>query len=281
MNISRLVVLFVFILSFKASAYSYIEYDANKVKLNRQSFYRYIRPQIRTLISEYYDLSLKQNEYFRSISQIRRALFNLYIEGAEPLESCHDKLNEDKAETCEKNLARYISQFHKIDLELLRLLEMLSTSDYMTKVDGLNLISLLTDLSTVIYEQINILENLMLTKDYPFSNTKSITVMLPKVLSEANIRVELAMTSLFDTNVKPYFTDLFLNFIKQLELHIIHEGNADYLVRRLEQLNITWNAFHMSLVKGHIPVSQQKSQTIYTMHRRWNSVLKIILGSIK
>ena len=50
-----------------------------------------------------------------------------------------------------------------------------------------------------------------------------------------------------------------------------------YLMKRLEELNIAWNTFHMKTTKGPYQIDPKIQSSIKIMHNRWNLVLKVIL----
>ena len=69
------------------------------------------------------------------------------------------------------------------------------------------------------------------------------------------------------------------NFIDKLEHVVLKTNDIDYLAKNLEHLNFAWNHFHTKMSKHHSTRPSKKILTsLTTIHRRWNSILKVILN---
>jgi hypothetical protein len=68
-----------------------------------------------------------------------------------------------------------------------------------------------------------------------------------------------------------------LHFFKKVDEKLLFEKDQEFLIKRLEELNLAWNTFHMKMTKENNDLSSQNIKLIKIMHNRWNSVLKIVL----
>ena len=76
---------------------------------------------------------------------------------------------------------------------------------------------------------------------------------------------------------KNEFETVWYFFIREIEKYILPKKTPDELIKRLESLNIIWNTFSMKMTKGNIKLPDNGEKILKIMHRRWVSVLKMIL----
>ena len=73
------------------------------------------------------------------------------------------------------------------------------------------------------------------------------------------------------------FQSLYINLIKPLDQYVVTEKKDTYLIANLGKFNNLWNNFHMKITKSAQKPDKYISETIASMHRHWNNLLKILL----
>ncbi len=86
------------------------------------------------------------------------------------------------------------------------------------------------------------------------------------------------LTQLLETKLRRDFHAVWMHFFKEVDQKVLYEKDKNYMVRRLEELNLAWNTFHMKMTKGNHNLPKSIVSLIKIMHNRWNSCLKIILS---
>jgi len=262
-------------------AYPYFYYDAKAVHLSDEQFSRYVRPQIKNIVTEYYHILKKINPLQGQVIQIKNQLRTLNYQWTDISQSCLKKKKE-----CSTNLNTFYHAVRKFELEILKF-EKESLVFATKKTDEkstyqldllLNLKKYLNDLSTINYENLHIMEELLIDDNTSAlivseKNHKIIKSNLTKIL----VTSELMISGQMDQVNRKEFYFLFANFIKNLEKNILREHNKNYFLQRLGELNMVWNSFHMKMVKGHHQLPKKLGQIIIIMHNRWNSLLKLLL----
>jgi hypothetical protein len=123
-------------------------------------------------------------------------------------------------------------------------------------------------ISDIWHNILNYLENPLLLKE-----KGKVSVFLNKAL----LNMEIILTKPLDDDIQKNFYFVWSNFIKKLEREIIEKQNINFLITRLEELNITWNSFYMKVPRWKELVSGTPKSQLKVMHQRWNSILKIVL----
>ena len=73
------------------------------------------------------------------------------------------------------------------------------------------------------------------------------------------------------------FDFIWVGFFSPIKKFIIEKEDKAYLMNNLEELNTAWNSFNMKLAKGQKQYPKSIGPIISMIHSRWNSVLKVIL----
>ncbi|MCR9204457.1 MAG: hypothetical protein NXH75_07770, partial [Halobacteriovoraceae bacterium] len=101
--------------------------------------------------------------------------------------------------------------------------------------------------------------------------------LIQPTIHEMLLSSELLMTQLLDGEMKDDFHAVWIHFFKEVDQKLIYERDKIYLLKRLEELNLSWNTYHMKMTKGNHDVPKNIVSLIKIMHNRWNSCLKIVL----
>ena len=141
----------------------------------------------------------------------------------------------------------------------------------------LQLISSLGNMSNRNYRLMHALEEYLLTANtsyFPYYDGRS---LIEPTLHKMLLSSELMITQLLESKLKDDFHAAWMHFFKDVDQKILYEKDKIYLIKRLEELNLAWNTFHMKMTKGNHNLPKNIVSLIKIMHNRWNSCLKIIL----
>lgn len=255
---------------------SYFLYDDKKIKIDPRSFSRYVLPQLRALTQEFYHILKKLNpihdstiKLYEQLSKNERMFKTFRKDCRQINESCYDMLKE------------LYMQTRKTDRLILgpqNNLMSLSNVNNTQELEGLlHLISGLGEMANQNYRLMHALEEYILTANtifFPYYDGRS---LIEPTLHKMLLSSELMLTQQLETKLRRDFHAAWMHFFKEVDQKILYEKDKVYMVKRLEELNLAWNTFHMKMTKGNHNLPKNIVSLIKIMHNRWNSCLKIVL----
>ena len=141
----------------------------------------------------------------------------------------------------------------------------------------LMLLPKINEITLLNYRLIHALEEIQSTLDTSFEHHSVAKTRFEKYIHPMKITSQMMITSLIDQKYRQVFEFAYIQFINSLELEIVEKHNKEYLIKNLENLNLTWNTFHMKITKSEDRPPKNITNLIKIMHNRWNSILKIVL----
>lgn len=255
---------------------SYFLYDDKKIKVDDRSFNRYVLPQLRAITQEFYHILKKLNPIHESTIKLYEQLSKSERMFKNFRKNCR-KINE----SCSDMLKDLYLQTRKTDRLILgpqnNLMSLSKTSDTQELEGLLHLISGLGEMANQNYRLMHALEEYILTANtsfFPYYDGRS---LIEPTLHKMLLSSELMLTQLLETKLRRDFHAVWMHFFKEVDQKVLYEKDKNYMVRRLEELNLAWNTFHMKMTKGNHNLPKSIVSLIKIMHNRWNSCLKIIL----
>ena len=260
------------------SNYPYYHYKNKKVELTNERFNRYIRPQLRNILEEYYFLLRKMGRLEDGNLNLREKAFLLDQDWVQFENSCVQK--NDK-ESCLKKLRSFYVKLRIFDVLListksdsLKLIQPGSSSKLDTYLNYFDKLDYLFILNYKLLRQIEIFQIKFETNSSHISRESE---YIRNTIREILLTCEFLLGSTLEGNLKNVFDLLWVKFIKKIEKNLIYGKNKKYLIENLGKLNLAWNAFHMKMVKSNIGINKSFVNLINIMHNRWNSILKILI----
>jgi hypothetical protein len=271
-----LLTIIVCLISFNSES-KYYPYDNKNQKLSAASFNRYIIPQLRAISKEYYHLLVK-------LHPINKVLITLNAQGKSLVKNLNTFENscQDMTPECDQKLKDVYKVSRSIDrtiLEIQKYKITMNSADHL-KDSGLSYMKLLAQLDQVgnsNYKLLHYLEEYRLTTNTNYSSYFSKKHVIKSLIHEILINTKMIMTGFLNKNIQSDFEAVWFQFISPIDKNIIEEKQKDFLLKRLDRLNMTWNTFHMKMTKGNHKMPKSITSIIKIMHNRWNSILKIIL----
>ncbi|RLA63475.1 MAG: hypothetical protein DRQ89_06590 [Epsilonproteobacteria bacterium] len=257
----RILILFLLFSSINyVHGYSYFYYNSKKINVSNRSFHNYIRPQVRNLVRDFYSVLKKINPLQKDIINLKNLTHRFEKHWQDFAPYC-------QKENCKENFEDLKHLAQRINKKTLKL-EQRITLLYSKKknIDSTLMLSKESgEITDTWHNILNYLENPLLYK-----RKKQISVYL----NRAKLQIEIILTKPLNDDLQKNFYFVWANFIKKLEQEVLKKQNLNYLVTRLEELNITWNSFYMKVPRWKEITSKGQ---LKIMHRRWNSILKIVL----
>ncbi len=255
----------------------YYPYNNKKPKLNNTSFNRYVIPQLRAISKEYYHILVK-------LHPIHKTLITLNSQGKTLVKNLDsfEKSCQDMTPECNEKLKEVYKVSRSIDktiLEVQKYKVTMNGKDHLQD-SGLYYMKLLAQLDQIgnnNYKLLHYLEEYRLTSNTNYSSYFSKKHIIKSLIHEILINTKMIMTGFLNKNIQSDFEAVWFQFITPIEKNVIENRQKDFLIDRLDGLNMAWNTFHMKMTKGNHKMPKPIISTIRIMHNRWNSILKIIL----
>lgn len=255
---------------------NYFLYEKKPIELDERSFSRYLMPQFRAINQEFFHI-------LRKLNPLNDELISIYQNVAEAQNDYNNFQKECSQieEGCLNKLAKIYKQMNRLDISLLKFREQLSDFNQQENDADLEnsilLFSISDEISLHTHTILHFLEEYKITANtnyFPYFSQKN---AIKPLLDSMTLSSELMLTQMLGGQLKDDFYSVWLNFMKEVNQKIIRNQDKDFLLRRLEDLNLSWNTFHMKMTKGNYDLPKSITSIIKIMHNRWNSCLKVIL----
>lgn len=276
-NFSLFTFLFLSFLSIQKIQANYYPYESKAAKLSEASFKRYVVPQLKSISKEFYHIIVK-------LHPAHDSLIKLNAQGKSLVKSLN--AFEVSCPTmkvgCDDKLKTIYKMSRNIDKTILTIQKYKVTFDGISRKNDnglyyMKLIGLLDKIGNNNYKLMHYLEEYRLTANTNYSSFFSKKHVITRLIHDILVNTKMAMTGFLNENIQSDFEAVWFHFITPLEESVIDDNNKNFLVSQLENLNISWNTFHMKMTKGNFKLDKSITSIIKIMHNRWNSILKIIL----
>lgn len=270
MRIVLLLLLFTFSLptlsQVKTSYYPYIK---GPIQLSDRSFHRYIMPQLRAISQEYFHILKKLDPVHSETIDLFSEVINLSrtMEGINKI--CQESLKE-----CQSTFKKANSLARKLDIDIIKLQ---AKHLKVERPKDLEFVSSLDQLSLQNYKLIHKIEEHLITLDTDFASSYYGKSSFQPIIHKMLIDSEFMLTQMLEGELKNIFDSVWIGFFKEVNQKLIYEKDKIFLLKRLEELNLAWNTFHMKISKGSYNIPNHLIKLLKVMHRRWNSCLKVVL----
>ena len=259
-----LILLFIVPLN-QAHSYPYFHFNAKNIRISKDSYSRYIRPQIRSIVQEFYFVLKKLDPLSHDFIDLKNRVSKFKADWKKWSLQCKPRITE-----CKKSLEDLNRLIAKIDRKVLMLQGSIGRKKNEVRKNNAQELLLfsqsLDNISNLIYKARNQLR---------IKNFKQITPLFHKI----SITTEMLITKRLNKSYQRDFDFLWVNYIRIMENNILDKKDYRFFLSKLEDLNLSWNTFHMKLMKSKDEIPRNVNTTIKIMHNRWNSILKMILNS--
>ena len=258
----------------------YYIYDAKELKVSKGNFRRYIIPQARIMLREYYYILKKMNHLQEYLFRIRKKVISINSDFKEIEKGCEiqdqryiDGCIEQVKDLYHKvgDLDSYVLSFESKKIKFIKSLKKGEHNSLISLIPSIERLSLKT------YELLSLIENFLIITNMNYISMDKMKDRLRSNIHDITIKVRYIQLFLIEKQLQGNFDSVWVHFFWKLEKYIVLEKRSDYLLQRLENLNSAWNTFHMKMMKGNYRLPKGISSFIKKIHIRWNSILKVIL----
>lgn len=236
---------------------------SNKEPLNfsQSEFRRYALPQLRTIYQEYFNLYSELSPVFIKLVRTKN-LIDQSLRQTNKLESCLKSADI----SCLKSAKLLKNNLRKIDVSL---------HEHAGKVQLLRKQLLLRRLNEI---QLAIFNLLVQLETYNEDQSSFHFKKFESAINHLSIQYDSFLLGHLDESKNEAFTRVYFSFIKPLKKFVLNKNSSIYLTKNIESLNFAWNEFHMRVTKTNINVTRNTKKQATQIHRRWVSVLKLMIN---
>ena len=236
-------------------------------KMSDLNFYRYAQPQLKNLTAEFFLVLKKLNENHASFIFLQKSLTTHIHQ----LEKCKDLNYCAAIDRITRDLNIFEKELWQIQNNLAEL-SLKNNSEY----DKVSKSSIHTQemLAKVYHLKAKLDIFLALNK---IEKSSQVQFQLLQQLKVLELMAQDGSTSLVPSNYQDDFNFINENFIRVIQKHVVLGNDKKFLLGRFRELDNNWNSFHLKVDREVQNFPKETLQIVKIMHRRWNSVLKIIL----
>lgn len=244
-------------------------------RIDSSSFRRYVIPQLRSMVNEYYLLIKKVEPLSSDMIEVKKTYEKLSIRWDEWKSKCLTG-----GESCSKDLRSIYKEFVGVEENVGTLRGSLIHLDISRPASVDTVLTMYTDISELAVidtRLIHALEEMLITLDTPYWAPGALARDIDQALHRATLITGMAFTKLLPKEISGDFEFVWQSFMNPVEKRVLRTNDDAFLMMRLEAYNNNWNAFHMKIAKSNKDVDRGVIQIVETMHTRWNNVLKVIM----
>lgn len=244
-------------------------------RIDASSFRRYVIPQLRSMVNEYYLLIKKVEPLSSDMIEVKKTYEKLSVRWDEWKSKCLTG-----GEGCSKDLRTIYQEFVGVEENVGTLRGSLIHLDITRPASVDTVLTMYTDISELAVidtRLIHALEEMLITLDTPYWAPGALARDIDQALHRATLITGMAFTKLLPKEIAGDFEFVWQSFVNPVEKRVLRTNDDAFLMMRLEAFNNNWNAFHMKIAKSNKDVDRGVIQIVETMHTRWNNVLKVIM----
>lgn len=260
-----LIIVFLFF-TLKASAFS--EAD---IKLTKFEFNKYVKPQLTSIVQDYYSLITAMNPEIKNLKGIPSKIKSLKDTNFDMQSTCHHK----DLGSCKIQIQNFLNTIYSIRIILQEKNDFIKKQNYTPE----NLLVQYNQFFNL-YKQIHLLESKAQRIEISLTMNQ-----LSKSLVTELIKDTIDLENIFndyiikcsDNRFRNEFHSFYSDFIRVTNNVILSENNMDVFKIKLTDFNLRVHFLNVVLTKRNQNVSKQAITLISVIHNRWNNILKVTL----
>lgn len=243
-------------------------YDREKVYFTEKEFSLYIKPQLKSILTEYQSLLFSNNPHLEVFKPIFQSSSELLIRLEDLKKNCLIEFTScaSPLENVQGLIKKLLSLSEKISIEYpivhVKTENFLRAYDLKDKMEDILFLSL---------ERINTI--LTFKEEYENGTVEKIIFDLKSIFN----LIHLMALEIVDARFQKEFSSFWVTFIKPIEIYILIENENEYIRNQVNELNLSLHELHVELTKRNKDVSPQVKEIIKSIDLRWRSILKIMV----
>ena len=257
-------------------------------KISSQSYLKYIKPQLKNMLSEFFDVLIMEEREFKRFIPVRKKMKVINMRIINLASYCSEEIIVCKAE-----LARIAQEYQPLEAQLFQIEKSLTQIQKQSEEEkeeknssfkALWEVSQRSKTRKDIYHlslDFTNIHNLISSLELNLRKKKFDKISYQKLKQESSDlvkKIDFAIWKMIPAEKQDIFKAVWANFFHKIEKHALASTKPQYFKKNLETLNFNWNLFHIQMAKGHLKTKKRVVSMIRQIHRRWNSILKLILG---
>lgn len=239
-----------------------------ETNISPQMFNQTILPSVKKLVEDYYILLEKVDPFNREVIILRDNISDLKQKWQNFSNLCMSN-----SEKCKEDFSALKNTFILENKKVLKIendFKLTSKPGKKITDSRILLSKTLSSISDDSHKILNLLDRFKFNRKEFF--------VITDYLKNMKLNLNILTTGILDDEYQDNFYFIYSNFFKMLENDIIERSNLELFKRELVNLNISWNTFNMKVPKWKASLSPDSLALLASMHKRWNSILKLVWG---
>lgn len=262
-------------LMFLLFALSCWAYPPQALDMTEYEYRRYVRPQLKSLIQDTYNLLFLLNPEFKEIKSAFGETKKLTRLHHELKDNC-PKENIDSCMLNIKDIKEVLKRLSKATNTPVNLKD----KKYLNIDEKISAQKNYTVFRNQIIKTFVEVDNILLKSVIK----KSPNTYLKTLKHEINLTLNTFysyITDASDNRFKTEFSSYWTSFVIPVSKHILIDDQSSYFVNNINELNLRWNNLNVRLTKRNKKIPKQVKTLLNIMHNRWNNILKVSLNPQK
>ena len=246
-------------------------YDLSRIKVTHLEINKYVKPQLRSLYSDYKAFLNSHNQFYKLTERLLNFDAALEKTHKNSLSACNN------LKLCTETLIEARELMQKIELSTLRTSKKLLEDKKCLKasVKCLQIHKIMNDITLSVQKSLSQLDAFYSSNEIGFqkSEIKLSSIEFNLILN----KLDLLRIYTIEEQLSQDVEEFHMSFIIPTKEVVFEQNSIPRLLPKLDKFNFILNNFIRNLTKGRKNISREQSKLLKTMHFRWNSILKVIL----
>ena len=261
-----------FCLFFTSALCAPFSYDGkSQLHFTHSDFKRYVRPQLKKIKRDFFSLLNHFNPLYPHILRGREALDSLLSYRQALLEQCQKTPNN-----CRDTLQQLHRELINFELLLVELEHKSLSQKLMAKIPTRS--TLWMKKYFALHLEVVKITGSVRAALWLHSTDPTPSDHLPLLLHSLQSHSTGFLFGLLEKDHQKLFSQVYHSFLSPIDKYVLGRNSKQYLTTNIEQLNFSWNDFHMKLAKTNRQFPQPVLSTAEQIHRRWTAVLRRMIG---
>ncbi len=242
-------------------------------KVTADNFQRNTRPLAKTILNQFYDLLEKISPEQSEMIYVKQNLTEIQLLWNSWLKNCAQG-NGDCSNRI-TDIHRRLIKIEKFILALERKNTTLKKGLHGHEVDSrIDLMDTLQEMSNQCFVLLNTVETQLIQSDFIIPAKKFYYTRFSNTLHLMSLDAERSFLNGLSDTLQPHFDSVWNSFFKDLERYVVIDGRVDLFAQRVEEWNLTWNAFFAKMTGENFTIPDGTKFYLQSIHQNWNGILR-------
>lgn len=246
-------------------------YTENDIQLSKFEFNRYVKPQLTSIVQDYYTLITLMNPELKPLKPFYRKLTRMKTISSKLEISCQKRLKD----SCKKSLLNLQEILHRslatVDLKLdFTKKPYFSANDLLVYFDKSYKLKFQIE---KLHTQTEVLFLMSLANQNVYKRVRDLNKNLAHIENLFNIY----LIHISDHRFRNEFMSFWSDFIRPVSHIILHRDDMRVFKVKLTDLNMRLHFLNVALTKRNKKISKTAHTLLKVIHNRWSHILKVTL----